>query len=80
MGSMNVSMSTLLLLGIAVGAAGCGVPQSQHDAAMADANKAKTTCEEKLAAAQQDIDDLKTKLADAEGRAGAADEARQEKP
>jgi len=59
----------------AAGGAGCGVPQSQHDAAMADAAKQRTACEEKLAAAQKEADALKGQLAEAEGKASANDEA-----
>lgn len=61
------------LFGLAL--AGCVVPKSQHEAAMADAAKARASCEEKLAATQKEVDELKEKLADAEDRAGAADEA-----
>lgn len=42
---------------------------------MADANRAKSACEEKLAAAQKEVDALKGQLADAEGKASANDEA-----
>jgi chemotaxis protein MotB len=42
---------------------------------MADANKAKTQCEEKLTAAQKEVDTLKGQLAEAEGKASANDEA-----
>src|ERR1700683_1908221 len=53
----------------------CGVPKTQYDAAVAEAGKAKAACDEKAASAQKDIDDLKAKLADAEGKAGASTEA-----
>jgi chemotaxis protein MotB len=42
---------------------------------MADAAKARTACEDKLALAQKETDALKAQLAEAEGKAGAADEA-----
>jgi chemotaxis protein MotB len=60
----------------------CGVPKSQYDAAVAEAdkvNKAKLECEANAqaakAAAQKDIDDLQAQLADAQGKAAASDEA-----
>jgi chemotaxis protein MotB len=72
---MNFTMGLILLLCLAA----CGVPQTQYDAAVADARKARTECDEKTAAMQaamqKDIDDLKAKLADAEGKAAASDEA-----
>lgn len=57
------------------GLLGCGVAQSQHDAAMAEVNKAKASCEAELAQARKDVDDLRGELAAAEGRASASDEA-----
>ncbi|MBN9162716.1 MAG: hypothetical protein BGO98_18025 [Myxococcales bacterium 68-20] len=73
--SSNVFVRALLMLGVAGVAAGCGVPQSQYDAAIADADKAKASCKAELAEARKSVDELKTQLADLEGRAGAADEA-----
>ncbi len=62
--------------------AGCGIPKSQYDAALTEATKAKSekaACDEKVAstqaALQKEIDELKGKLADAQGKAGALDEA-----
>jgi chemotaxis protein MotB len=66
-----LSLAPLVLLSVW----GCGIPQSQHDAAMADANKAKVICEGQLTSLQKENDGLKTQLAEAEGKAGAADEA-----
>jgi chemotaxis protein MotB len=71
----STSTCALAILLLLAGGVGCGVPQSQHDAAVADANKAKASCEAQLAQAQKDAEDLKEKVAAAEGRAGAADEA-----
>jgi chemotaxis protein MotB len=63
----------------AIAALGCGVPRSQYDAAVADADKAKTACDDKLKASrsetQKEIDDLKAKLAEAESKADASSEA-----
>lgn len=56
-------------------ALGCGVPKTEHDAAMADAQRAKATCEGNVLAKQKEVDELAAKLAEAEGKAGAADEA-----
>jgi chemotaxis protein MotB len=56
-------------------ALGCGVPKSQYDAAVTDAARAKTASDEALAAKQKEVDDLRAKLTEAEGKAGAADEA-----
>lgn len=70
---MRSSLVWLLLSSIVVW--GCGVPQSQHDAAMADAKKAEIACREKLAQAQKDVDALRGELAVAEGKASANDEA-----
>lgn len=54
----------------------CGVPKSQHDAALADlAAKNKAECENQLAARQKEIDDLKARLVEAEGHMAAQDEA-----
>jgi chemotaxis protein MotB len=55
--------------------AACGVPKTQYDAEVADAAKAKASCDEKTTSMQKDIDDLKAKVADAEGKAGASSEA-----
>jgi chemotaxis protein MotB len=70
--------ATLLVLPLALLALACGVPQSQYDAAVGDAKKARAECDERLAAQdkakQAEIDDLKAKLSDAEARAGNADE------
>jgi chemotaxis protein MotB len=63
----------LALLGIL--AVGCGVPKSEHDAAMADAQRQKATCEETVSAKQKELDELQAKLTEAEGKASAADEA-----
>ena len=67
------------LLFLALTLTACGVPRSQYDAAVADANKSKAECAANSAAAQaaaaKDLDDLKAKLADAEGKAGALDES-----
>src|SRR5688572_2582568 len=54
---------------------GCGVPQSQHDAAVNDLQKARKECEEKLAAAQKAHEELQAKLTEAEGKMAASDEA-----
>lgn len=55
---------------------GCGVPKSQHDAALADqAAKSKSECDAQIAARQKEIDELKAKLAEAEGKMSAQDEA-----
>ncbi len=62
-------------IAIALITLGCGVPQSQHDAAVNDLQKARKECEEKLAAAQTAQDELSAKLTEAEGKAAAADEA-----
>lgn len=60
--------------------AGCGVPQSQHDAAVADANRATASCEEKLAITQKEIDTLKAQLAsDDEASRIERDELRKQK-
>jgi chemotaxis protein MotB len=75
---MRLSASTNAVALLAFTAAligGCGIPKDQHDAAMADANKAKATCEDNLAKTQKEVDTLKAQLAEAEGKAGAADEA-----
>jgi chemotaxis protein MotB len=58
-----------------VGSLGCGVPKSEYDAAVADAQKARATCDAQLVALQKDNEALKAQVADAEGKAGAADEA-----
>src|SRR6185369_16048284 len=55
--------------------AGCVIPKSEHDAAMADANKAKAACEAQVAALQKDAETLKAQLTEAEGKAAASDEA-----
>jgi chemotaxis protein MotB len=60
---------------IVVFTVGCGVPKTEHDAAMADAQRAKATCEETIAAKQKELDELQGKLTDAESKATAADEA-----
>ena len=73
--SSNVFVRALLVLGVGGGTAGCCVPQSQYDAEIADADKAKASCKAELAEARKSVDELKTQLADLEGRAGAADEA-----
>jgi chemotaxis protein MotB len=58
---------------------GCMVPKSQYDSAVADAQRAKAACDEQTnllnATHKKEIDELKAKLAEAEGKAGAADEA-----
>jgi chemotaxis protein MotB len=70
-------MRKVMLLPLALLLA-CGIPQTQYDAAVGDAKKARAECDEKLAsqakAKQGEIDDLKQKLSDAEARAGNADE------
>lgn len=48
--------------------AACGVPQTQYDAAVADARTEKATCDEKIAS-------MKKEMAEIEGRSAAADEA-----
>jgi chemotaxis protein MotB len=53
----------------------CLVPQSQYDAAIADGRKTKAECDERSAALQKEKDDLAAKLAQAEGKAAASDEA-----
>jgi chemotaxis protein MotB len=68
-------MRYLVPLLLTVTALGCGVPKSQYDSAVADAQKARAACDETTAAKQKEIDDLKAKVAEAEGKAGAADEA-----
>jgi chemotaxis protein MotB len=68
-------MRTALLLLLAGAALGCGVPKTEYDAAVADTQKARAACEATTAAKQKEIDDLKAKLAEVEGKAGAADEA-----
>jgi chemotaxis protein MotB len=62
--------------------AGCGIPKGQYDAAVADGQKAradKLECEAKNAALasakQSEIEALKLKLAESQGRAAATDEA-----
>jgi chemotaxis protein MotB len=68
-------MRSAILAVVGLLAVGCGVPKSQYDAAIADAQRAKATGDETVAAKQKEIEDLNAKLADAEGKAGAADEA-----
>jgi chemotaxis protein MotB len=67
------------LLVLLTGGAGCVVPQSQYDAAVEDAKKARAECDEKskaaAQAAQKEADDLRAKIAEAEGKAGASSEA-----
>ena len=58
---------------IAIGT-GCGIPKTEHDASMAAANKARTDCEAELGAARKEVDALKGKVAEAEGKMAAADE------
>jgi chemotaxis protein MotB len=65
----------VLALGFAFMTGACGVPQTQYDAAVGDAKKARAERDEKLAAMQKEIEDLKSKLAEAEGQKAAADEA-----
>jgi chemotaxis protein MotB len=72
MASKLVSAACVLALGCS---AACGVPKSQYDATVAGAQRAKSACDETLSARQQQIDELKAKLAEAEGKAGAADQA-----
>lgn len=66
------ALASLLALSVL---AACGVPQTQYDAAVADARKAKTDCDEKLAALKKHNDELTAKLEAAEGQQAAADEA-----
>ncbi|MBX3187504.1 MAG: OmpA family protein [Labilithrix sp.] len=68
MRSVIVSLACLL-------AVGCGVPRSQYDAALADASARRRACDDEAAAKQKRIDELEAKIAEAEGKAGAADEA-----
>jgi chemotaxis protein MotB len=73
------SWTLAALLAVAAGS-GCGVPKDQHDAAVAAAEAkakadAKADSDAKLAAAQQEIEALKGKLTEAEGKRAAADEA-----
>src|SRR5262249_23641208 len=76
--AMTRRMRTACVTSLMLLALGCGVPQTQYDAAVDDAKKARAECDAKLAehdkANQQAIDDLKQKLSDAEARAGNADE------
>jgi chemotaxis protein MotB len=72
---MRKTVLRISLLGL-LAVAGCGIPKTQHDAALADlAAKNKAECDTQLAARQKEIDELKTKLAEAEGKMGAQDEA-----
>src|SRR5581483_11985777 len=66
-------MRKILLLG-ALALAACGVPKTQYDAAVADANNAKKERDDLKAQMQKEIDDLKAKLAAAEGRPPPTDE------
>ncbi len=79
---MHRPLPLRLLLLLFLLLAGCGVPKSQYDAAVADGQKAraeKTESDAKsasLAAAKQaELDDAKAKLAEAEGKASATDDA-----
>ena len=63
---------TLLALFLALAA--CGVPKTQYDAAIAEANAVKKDRD----AQQKEIDDLKAKLTAAEGRPTGDEEARAE--
>jgi len=67
---MRTALAVLVLF-----LASCGVPKNQYDAAVADAVKARAERDQQHEALQKEIDDLKAKLAAAEGKMGAADEA-----
>jgi chemotaxis protein MotB len=67
---------------IATVAMGCGVPQTQYDATVDGARRAKTACDatvaakdQEIAALQAKVADLQAKVTDAEGKAGAASDA-----
>src|SRR4051812_18797186 len=62
-------------LAVAVAAAGCGVPKSQYDAAVDDAKKAHAELAEQVASLHKENDELAAKLAAAEGKMAASDEA-----
>src|SRR5262245_61079300 len=76
-------MASLRILGpiacAALVATACGVPKTEYDAAVLDAQKARAECDEKTkamqAASQKEIDDLKTRLADMQAKSGALDDA-----
>ena len=69
--------TAIALAGVLV--AGCGVPKTQYDAAVADGRKARSDCDARVAelqtSTQKQLDDLKAKLAEAEGKMAATDEA-----
>jgi chemotaxis protein MotB len=72
---MRSAPSVVFALALAFLIGACGVPQTQYDAAVNDAKKARAERDERLAALQKELDDLKSKLAEAEGQKAAADEA-----
>ena len=67
-------MKTIFVAGLAAFVIGCGVPKDQYDAAVAGASHAKAACDEEKAAKQKEIDELQKRVADADAKAGAADE------
>jgi chemotaxis protein MotB len=70
-----VSRLILVLVLALAGSTGCVVPKSEHDAAMADAARKREAVEAQLAALQKENETLRARLAEAEGKAAAADEA-----